>query len=76
MPQVRDQSRRSLVGLLALLANPSRQVFVMVPSPMVELHEANTAFNQSPGEQAVRRIGTWLPRCLAIELKRALRFVG
>src|SRR5262245_19726849 len=51
--EVLDEGRARLIDVAALAANLLRQVAVLIPAAVHELHEADAAFNHAPGEQAI-----------------------
>jgi hypothetical protein len=53
LAQVGDQSRGRLVGIVSLVPDPRRQVVMLVPAPVVKLDEADSAFGESPRQDAV-----------------------
>src|SRR5437868_2596886 len=75
--QVGDQRGGWLIDVLALSADLPRQIAVLVPAAMQELHEAHPALDHAPGQQAVAR-ETAVPALVvdAIHLERLLRLAG
>src|SRR2546421_5715976 len=67
--EVLDQGGRGLVRVAALLGDVFRQVAVLVPTHVVELHEAHIALDQSPGQQAVASIRARLADFGAVEIE-------
>ena len=55
--QVFDQGGRRLVDVVALVGQLTREGDVLVPTAVEELDEADVAFEQAAGQQAVGRIG-------------------
>ena len=51
--EIRDQRGAGLVGVEGVLLDAGRQVAVLVPGFVEELHEADAALDEPPGEQAV-----------------------
>ena len=80
--EILDQGRTGLVGVLALPGNQLRQRVVVIPSAMEELNEADAAFREPPGEQAVRGKRAGRPRLGSVHLEnpvglfREIREVG
>src|SRR5271157_1007921 len=65
--EVLDQASAGLVSLAAEDANARRQAAVMIPAGMVKLDEPDVALGQPPGQQAVGRERSRLPRIGAVE---------
>jgi hypothetical protein len=51
--EILDQGGAGLVGVLAVAGEVLLEVAVLVPRFVEELHEADAALDQAPGEQAV-----------------------
>src|SRR6266498_5381634 len=51
--EILDQRRTGLVGVLHLLADPVRQVAVLVPAAVIKLDKPHVAFGHAPGQEAV-----------------------
>ena len=72
--EVADQRRRGLVDLTRAQLDVALDPAVVIPGPVVELHEAHAALEQSPREQAVGGVGAI--RALGpVELEHVLRLV-
>jgi hypothetical protein len=54
--QIDQQRGGRLVGILALRAQIARQVPVLVPSAVQDLHDAHAPFHEPPGQQRAGRI--------------------
>src|ERR1043166_7496637 len=67
--QVRPQRGRALINVAGEDLNPLGQVTVMVPAPVVQLNEPNTAFGHASGQQAIRGVSAGLAGGFTIELK-------
>src|SRR5690348_10262732 len=66
--QILHQRGTSLVRGFGLGSDSARQSAVVIPVTMAELHKANAAFAQTPGEEAIVRVGG-LARFGAVKLK-------
>ena len=75
-PLTLDKGRAWLIGIVALGANVSRQITMLIPSAMIELNEAHAALSKTAGEKAVRGIGSWLARFWTITIKDRCWFFG
>ena len=55
--EILHQRGRTLIDLLGDLRMAAGQAAVVVPTAVVDLNEAHTAFQQAPCQQAVGRVG-------------------
>ena len=74
--QVRHQRGTGLVGVEAVLLDAGRQVAVLVPGFVEQLHEADAALDQPAGEQAVAGEVGILDRFDAVYVKRLRGFLA
>ena len=73
--QVNDQRGGSLVGLEALASDFFRQVVVLIPAAVEQLHEAHSALGHSSGENAVRRVGAGRPGIRPVQIEGRFRLL-
>src|SRR5262249_32544881 len=52
--EIRHQRCRRLVGLAALVLDPSGQIAVLIPTLMIKLNELHTALRQAASQETVR----------------------
>src|SRR5947207_11180807 len=60
--QILDESGRGLIRLKTLPANLFWKIVVLVPAAMKQLDEAHATFGQTPRENAIGGVGSWLAR--------------
>src|SRR3954468_14836535 len=74
--KVLNERRGRLVRRRALFGNVNRQLIVLVPTHMEELHESHIALDQSPGQQTVAGVAAGLLNLGAIHLEDVFGLIG
>src|SRR5262245_16344711 len=72
--QILDQSRRRLICTFALQRKITREIIMLIPTPVVELDKPDITLSQSSGEQAIVGICAGLARFRTIKLEDMLGF--
>src|SRR5262245_2616263 len=67
--QILNERRRRLISAPALKRQVTRQVAVLIPSAVIELDEANSAFGKTAREQTVGGVCSGLARFGAVQLE-------
>src|SRR5215510_7708059 len=73
--QIHNQRGGRLISILSLFRDVFRQIPMLVPAPMEELNETDSAFGQPTRQNAIERERAWGPRVWAVTLERLLRFL-
>ena len=68
--EIRDESRLRLINIVRLFWDIRGKSPVLIPTAVIELHAADTLFQQSPGEQAVGGECAWLLSLFSVEFER------
>ena len=74
--EIGHQRGAGLIGVEGVLLDAGRQVAVLVPGFVEELHEAHAALDEPPGEQAVAGEAGLLGRFDAVPVERLLGLPG
>ena len=72
--QFSQQGSRRLVGIVALAADPGREIVVLVPVAMIELNKPHATLGQSAGQDAVRRVRARHLRFGSVTIEDVRRF--
>src|SRR5262245_7018592 len=72
--QIHNQSGGRLISVLGLFRDVFRQIPVLVPAPVEELNETDSAFGQPTSQNAIVRERAWRPRVGAVTFERLFRF--
>jgi len=73
--EVFDQGRGRLVRVVALFRDMVRQIAVLVPPHVIELHESHVALDQPPGQKAISCIAARPLDIQAVHVKNVLGFL-
>src|SRR5438128_1572250 len=74
--EILNESRRRLIRIPALPLDLLRQIGVLIPSAMKELHEPHATLGQTPREKAIRGKRSRLARIGAIHFEDMLGLAG
>ena len=74
--EIVNQGGAGLVGVRRVLLHACRQVAVLVPGFVEELHETDAPLDQPPRQQAVAGIAGFLGILDAVHVERLLRFAA
>ena len=74
--EIGHQRGTGLIGVEGVLLDARRQVAVLIPGFVEQLHEADAAFDEPPGQQAVAGEAGVLGRFDAVAVERLLRFLA
>ena len=73
--EIGQEASGRLVGVVALRADVARQIVVLVPAAMQDLHGADAALDKPAGQQSAGCECAGLGHFGAIEVERLLRFL-
>ena len=74
--EVFDQGGAGLVGITATRGAPGGESAMVIPVRVEELHEADAAFDQATGEDAIGGVAARTPRIRPIELEDFILLVA
>ena len=73
--EVGEQTGRGLVGIIALTLDGLREAAVVIPAHVEELDEADVAFAEATGQEAVRGVGARALHVGTVEIEHMLGFL-